>query len=173
MIDKAAAALIAAQRPLLYVGQGVHYAKAWPELLKVAELLEAPVTTSLEGKSAFPETHPLSLGSGGVSMPEAVYQHVQDADVVFGIGASFTATGFGIRFPTKNKVFIHNTLDPMDINKNIPTDYPLLGDSKLMLTMLHAALHDRLKGKPRGLDAADVNRRIRALNDPWMAKWRP
>jgi len=126
MIDKAAAALIAAQRPLLYVGQGVHYSRAWSELLKVAELLEAPVTTSLEGKSAFPETHALSLGSGGVAMPEAVYQHVQDADVVFGIGASFTATGFGIRFPTKNKVFIHNTLDPMDINKNIPTEYPLL-----------------------------------------------
>ena len=172
MIDRAAAVLIAAKRPLLYVGQGVHYSKAWAELLKVAELLEAPVTTSLEGKSAFPETHPLSLGSGGVSMPEAVYQHVQDADVVFGIGASFTATGFGIRFPTKNKVFIHNTLDPMDINKNIPTDYPLLGDSKLMLTMLHAALHDRLKGKPRGLTQA-VNHQIRALNDPWMAKWRP
>jgi acetolactate synthase I/II/III large subunit len=91
---------------------------------------------------------------------------------VFGIGASFTATGFGIRFPTKNKVFIHNTLDPMDINKNIPTEYPLLGDSKLMLNMLYAALHDRLKGKPRGLTHA-VNQRIRALNDPWLAQWRP
>ncbi len=171
MIDKAAAALIAAQRPLLYVGQGVHYAKAWDELRKVAELLEAPVTTSLEGKSAFPETHPLSLGSGGVAMPQAVFQHVQDADVVFGIGASFTSTGFGIKFPTANKVFIHNTLEPGDMNKNIPTDYPLLGDSKLMLAMLYEALKDRLK-KPRGLTAS-VNARIRALNDPWMAQWRP
>ena len=71
-----------------------------------------------------------------------------------------------------DKVFIHNTLDPMDINKNIPTDYPLLGDSKLMLTMLHAAVQERLKGKPRGLTAA-VNKRIRAQNDPWMAEWRP
>ncbi len=48
-------------------------------------------------------------------------------------------------------MFIHNTLDPMDINKNIPTDHALLGDSKLMLAMLHAALHERLRGKPRGL----------------------
>ena len=60
-----AAALVAAERPVIYAGQGVHYAQAWPELRELAELLEAPVTTSLQGKSAFPENHPLSLGSGG------------------------------------------------------------------------------------------------------------
>ncbi len=170
-VDAAAEALINAKRPLIYAGQGVHYARAWPELKAVAELLEAPVTTSLEGKSAFPEAHPLSLGSGGVSMPRAVFEHVQDADVVFGAGASFTATGFGIRFPTKDKLFVHNTIDPMDINKNIPTEHPLVGDSKLTLEMLHAALKERLR-KPRGL-AADVHKRIRAQNDPWMAEWMP
>ncbi|HEY8149446.1 MAG TPA: thiamine pyrophosphate-binding protein, partial [Vicinamibacteria bacterium] len=57
--------LVDAQRPVIYAGQGVHYAKAWPQLRQLAELLEAPVTTSLQGKSAFPENHPLSLGSGG------------------------------------------------------------------------------------------------------------
>jgi len=172
LVDKAAAALIAAQRPLIYVGQGVHYAKAWPELLKMVELLEAPVTTSLEGKSAFPENHPLSLGSGGVSMPRAVFQHVQDADVVFGVGASFTATGFGIQFPTRNKVFIHNTIEAGDINKNIPTAHPLVGDSKLTLAMLYDALHERLKGRPRGLTPAVVAR-IREQNAPWYQQWRP
>ena len=172
-VDAAAAVLIDAKRPLIYVGQGVHYGKAWPELKQVVELLEAPVTTSLEGKSAFPETHPLALGSGGVAMPKAVFQHVQDADVVFGAGASFTATGFGIRFPTKDKgkVFVHNTIDAHDINKNIPTDYPLVGDSKLALGMLAAALKDRLK-KPRGL-TAEVHKRIRSQNDPWLAEWMP
>jgi acetolactate synthase I/II/III large subunit len=170
-VDAAAEALVNAKRPLIYAGQGVHYARAWPELKAVAELLEAPVTTSLEGKSAFPEAHPLSLGSGGVSMPRAVFEHVQDADVVFGAGASFTATGFGIRFPTKDKLFVHNTIDPMDINKNIPTEHPLVGDSKLTLEMLHAALKERLK-KPRGL-TADVHKRIRSQNDPWMAEWMP
>jgi len=171
-VDAAAAKLIAAKRPLIYAGQGIHYAKAWPELKAVAELLESPVTTSLEGKSAFPETHALSLGSGGVAMPKAVFQHVQEADVIFGAGASFTATGFGIRFPTNSdKTFIHNTLDPMDVNKNIHTDYPLVGDSKLTLEMLHAAVKDRIK-KPRGL-TADVHKRIREQNDPWMAEWTP
>jgi acetolactate synthase-1/2/3 large subunit len=171
-VDAAAAKLIAAKRPLIYAGQGIHYAKAWPELKAVAELLESPVTTSLEGKSAFPETHALSLGSGGVAMPKAVFQHVQEADVIFGAGASFTATGFGIRFPTNSdKTFIHNTLDPMDVNKNIHTDYPLVGDSKLTLEMLHAAVKERIK-KPRGL-TADVHKRIREQNDPWMAEWNP
>ena len=171
-VDAAAAKLIDAKRPLLYAGQGIHYAKAWPELRAVAELLEIPVTTSLEGKSSFPENHALSLGSGGVAMPKAVFQHVQEADVIFGAGASFTATGFGIRFPTNSdKTFIHNTLDPMDINKNIHTDYPLVGDSRLTLEMLHAAIEDRIK-KPRGLTAA-VNKRIREQHDPWMAEWTP
>jgi len=170
-VDAAAAALIAAKRPLIYAGQGVHYARAWPELKAVAELLEAPVTTSLEGKSAFPENHPLSLGSGGVAMPKAVFERVQDSDVVFGAGASFTATGFGIRFPTKDKLFIHNTIDPHDINKNIPTEHPLVGDSKVALQMLHDAIKDRIK-KPRGL-TADVAKWIRSQNDPWMSDWMP
>ena len=64
--------------PMIYAGQGVHYAKAWPELLQVAELLEAPVGTSMEGKSAFPETHALSLGAGGNTMSRALATHVRD-----------------------------------------------------------------------------------------------
>jgi acetolactate synthase-1/2/3 large subunit len=170
-VDAAAAALIAAKRPMLYAGQGVHYARAWDELKAVAELLEIPVTTSLEGKSAFPETHPLSMGSGGVAMPRAVAAYVAESDLVFGAGASFTATGFGIRFPTKDKTFVHNTLDPHDIDKNIPTKYPMVGDSKLALGMLHEALKDRLK-KPRGL-APQVAARIKELNEPWFAEWMP
>ncbi len=170
-VDAAAAALIAAKRPLIYAGQGVHYGKAWAELKAVAELLEAPVCSSLEGKSAFPETHPLALGSGGPTMSRAVAANVQDADVVFGAGASFTATGFGIQFPTKDKDFVHNTIDSYDINKNIPAKYPMVGDSKLALGMLHEALRERLK-KPRGLTAA-VAARTRELNEPWLAEWMP
>src|SRR5213594_485803 len=93
-VSEVAAALVAAERPVFYAGQGVHYARAWTELRELAELLEAPVTTSLEGKSGFPEDHPLALGSGGRSLPGPVYQHLQDADVIFGIGASFARTSF-------------------------------------------------------------------------------
>jgi acetolactate synthase-1/2/3 large subunit len=171
-VDEAAAALIAAERPVIYAGQGVHYAKAWEELMQLAELLEAPVTTSLEGKSAFPETHPLALGSGGVAMPASVFHHVQDADVIFGAGASFTATGFGIRFPTQGKTFIHNTIDPMDLNKNIPTEYALIGDSKLTLAALVEAVGDRLGGKPRGR-REEVVSKIKSQKEPWLQEWMP
>ena len=169
-VDAAAAALILAERPLIYAGQGIHYAKAWTELRRAAELLEAPVTTSLEGKSAFPENHPLSLGSGGVAMPLSVFKHVQDADVVFGAGASFTATPFGIRFPIDHKIFIHNTVDPMDVNKNIPAEHALVGDSKLALAMLGDAIADRLGGKPRGRQA-EVVAKIAAQRDEWLKDW--
>ena len=171
-VDEAAAALVAAERPVIYAGQGVHYAKAWEELMQLAELLEAPVTTSLEGKSAFPETHPLSLGSGGVAMPASVFRHVQDADVIFGAGASFTATGFGIRFPTQDKTFIHNTVDPMDVNKNIPAEHALIGDSKLTLAALVEAVGDRLGGKPRGR-REEVVSRIKSQKEPWLKEWMP
>src|SRR2546430_1457189 len=66
-VARVAEALVAAERPVIYAGQGVHYARAWQALRELVELLEAPVTTSLQGKSAFPETHPLSPGSGGRS----------------------------------------------------------------------------------------------------------
>ena len=71
-VAKAAEVLVAAQRPVIYAGQGVHYAQAWPQLRALAELLEAPVTTSLGGKSAFPENHPLALGSCGRAIPKTV-----------------------------------------------------------------------------------------------------
>src|SRR5205807_9506850 len=94
-----AAALVAAERPVVYAGQGVHYARAWDALRQLAELLEVPVTTSLEGKSAFPEDHPLSLGSGGRSMPGPVHEFLRDSDVILGVGCSFSTTSFGVRMP--------------------------------------------------------------------------
>ena len=76
-VRKAAAAILAAKRPVIYAGTGVHWAEAWPQLRKFAELLGAPVTTSLGGKSSFPENHPLSLGSGGNAVPKTVHHFVE------------------------------------------------------------------------------------------------
>ena len=69
-VEAAAAVLAQAKHPVIYAGQGVHYAKAWDELKTLAETWNIPVTTSIEGKSAFPEDHPLSLGSGGRANPD-------------------------------------------------------------------------------------------------------
>src|SRR5207237_8968004 len=98
-VEEAARVLVAAARPVIYAGQGVHYAKAWPALRELAELLESPVTTSLQGKSAFPEDHPLSLGSGGRSMPAPVHHFLTNSDVILGIGCSFSTTNYGVSMP--------------------------------------------------------------------------
>lgn len=170
-IDAAAEALLAAKMPLIYAGQGVHYAQAWHELRQLAELLEAPVCTSMEGKSAFPETHALSLGAGGNTSSRALATHVRDADVVFGVGVSFSP-GYSIRWPTAGKRFVHNTIEERDLDKIVPAAYPVLGDSKIALAMLHQAISDRLRGTPRGL-TPQVAARIQSQNGPWMAGWMP
>ena len=170
-IARAAAALVAAQRPVLYAGQGVHYARAWPRLRELAELLEAPVTTSLQGKSAFPETHPLSLGSGGRAISQQLHHFLQNADLIFGIGCSFSITNFGVPMP-KGKCIIHATLDPTDINKDVACDMALAGDAGLTLDALVTEVRDRLGGRPRGR-AAGVAQEIARHKREWMAQWMP
>jgi len=117
-IDGIAKRLLSAKRLVIYAGQGVHYARAWDALKKLAELLAAPVCTSLQGKSAFPENHPLALGSGGNALPKPVHHFLQEADLIFGIGCSLTTTNFGVAMPA-GKPIIHATLDPSDLNKNV------------------------------------------------------
>jgi acetolactate synthase-1/2/3 large subunit len=170
-VAEVARVLLAAERPLIYAGQGVHYAEAWDELRRLAELLEAPVTTSLEGKSAFPETHPLSLGSGGRSMPAPVFQHLQNADVIFGIGCSFSRTAYGLQFP-RGKRYIHSTVDHKDLNKDVPASNALIGDAKLVLGALNTAISERLGGKPRGR-GEEVAAEIAAQRAPWLERWLP
>jgi thiamine pyrophosphate-dependent acetolactate synthase large subunit-like protein len=170
-VKKVASVLLAAERPVIYAGQGVHYAQAWQALRDLAELLEAPVTTSLEGKSAFPENHPLALGSGGRAIPRAVHEFLQKSDVIFGIGCSFTLTNFGIKMP-KGKTIIHATLDPADIDKDIPADYALVGDAGLTLAALLVELRAQLDGKPRGR-AAQVAQEIHSIKGDWLQKWMP
>jgi acetolactate synthase-1/2/3 large subunit len=169
-VAAAADALVAAARPVIYAGQGVHWAEAYEELRRLAELLGAPVCTSLEGKSAFDETHPLALGSGGAAIPKTVRHFLNASDVILGIGCSFSQTAFGVSMPA-GKVIIHNTLDETDLNKNYPTKFGLLGDARLTLRMLIEACAARLKGAPR--DASPVAAEIKAVEAEWMKEWLP
>ena len=164
-VAKAAEMLKAAKRPVIYAGQGVHYAKAWPQLKALAEQLAIPVCTSLEGKSAFPEDHPLSLGTGGLAMPRPVRSFLDRADLIFGIGCSFTETNFGVAMP-KGKTVIHATLDPMDLNKDVPAALGLVGDAALTLDALLAALDSE-----PARDSAGVAAEIAAGMESWLAEW--
>jgi len=168
-VAEAAKTLVQAERPVIYAGQGVHWADAYDELRELAELLAAPVCTSLPGKSSFDETHPLSLGSGGVSMRKSLWDCLQAADVIFGIGCSFSATPFGVTMPS-GKTVIHATLDPADINKNVPVTHALIGDAKLTLQALIAECR---KGIGSARDIAPVAARIRDIEAAWMRQWLP
>ncbi|MBN8875763.1 MAG: thiamine pyrophosphate-requiring protein [Rhodospirillales bacterium] len=168
-VRKAAAEILAAKRPVIYAGTGVQWAEAWPQLRAFAELLGAPVTTSLGGKSSFPENHPLSLGSGGNAVPKPVHHFVQNADLIIGIGCSFTETNFGIKFP-KGKKIVHATLDPNHMNKDVISTVGLVGDAKLTLEALIGELKQTIKSNR---DATEVVREITAVREEWMAEWRP
>ncbi|MFN8526026.1 MAG: thiamine pyrophosphate-requiring protein [Chloroflexota bacterium] len=171
LVKEAAEVLVAAERPVIYAGQGVHYAEAWPQLKELAELLEAPVTTSIQGKSAFPENHRLSLGAAGRSLPKAAWEFIQNSDVIFGIGCSFATTNYGTMMP-KGKTIIHATLDSLDLNKDLEATHPIIGDAGLILDALLLEVKDRLKGKPRGRGDA-VAAQIAKLNGSWVEDWTP
>jgi acetolactate synthase-1/2/3 large subunit len=169
-IHEAAEVLATAERPVIYAGQGVHYAKAWPQLKALAEEWNIPVTTSIEGKSAFPENHPLALGSGGRSNPRPVIRFLQEADVILGVGCSFALTAFGVPMPS-GKTIIHATLDPMDLNKDVVARYGLIGDAALSLEALQGAMAELDHGFAEA--RADVPARIQSLREEWLAEWLP
>jgi acetolactate synthase-1/2/3 large subunit len=164
-----AQALVNAARPVIYAGQGVHYARAWDELMMLAELLEAPVTTSLTGKSAFPENHPLYLGCANRAQPKAVIEFLHQADLILGIGCSFSTTSFGIPMP-KNKPLIHATLDPADLHKDVAAELTLVGDAKLTLQALLAELRPLVGQTGRGRRAA-LTSAIASTKAEWLAAW--
>ncbi|MDC0995128.1 thiamine pyrophosphate-requiring protein [Pseudomonadales bacterium] len=170
-ITQVAKVLASANNPVIYAGQGVHYAQAWPELKELAETWNIPVTTSIEGKSAFPENHPLSLGSGGRSQPRNVHEFLRDSDVILGIGCSFALTAFGVQMP-KGKTIIHATLDPMDLNKDVPVQHALVGDAKLTLQGLIAEM-DQLPKTTAEARKEPIPARIKETKAAWLAEWMP
>lgn len=169
-VRRAAAALVEAKDAVIYAGQGVHWSRAWAELRKLAEMLGAPVATSLQGKSAFPENHPLALGAGGNSFPATVPYFLQRADWIFGIGCSFTQSTFAVAMPP-GKRFIHATLDPNHINKDVPAQIALVGDAQLTLESLCREVEKLLRSpRPKPWPVAAEIARVR---EAWLTEWGP
>ena len=168
-ILSAARALLNAKAPIIHAGQGVLYADATEELVELAELLQVPVMTTLAGKSAFPEKHPLALGSGSSVMNGCVYHFLGQADVVFGIGTSFTKHGMTTTIPS-GKTFIHATNDPIDIDKDYYTDYPVIGDAKLVLQQFIEACKD-LQNPSINQNDNKVVTEIASVRKAWLKEW--
>ena len=169
-ITRAVRGLMSAHRPVIMAGQGVMYAEATAELMELAELLQIPVMTTLEGKSAFPENHPLSLGIGGSSQTGQVHRFLTNADVVFGVGVSFTKSSFTVPIPA-GKTLIHLTNGDDDINKDYRSEYPILADAKLALRQFIDEL--KSQGVPARAANQELADEIAALKEAWLAEWMP
>ena len=170
-VVRAAKILADAKNLVIHAGQGVHWSEAYKELQELAELLGAPVSTTLPGKSSFNERHPLSLGSGGHGINGQVWKFVSAADVIFGIGCSFTESSFAIQFPQgPGKRYIHSTIDPVDFNKTVRSEIGLVGDAKLVLQALVAELRKTIKANR---DSTKVAAEIKAVEAEWIRQWLP
>ena len=147
---QAAAAMIAeSQRPVLYVGGGVIRGRASQELLKLAELINAPVVTTLMARGAFPDSHPQNLGMPGMHGTVPAVTALQKSDLLITLGARFDdrVTGDVKSFATGAKV-IHVDIDPAEIGKIRFADVPIVGDVKEVLNELNAEIASKQKKKP-------------------------
>lgn len=167
-VREAARMLRAARRPLLHAGQGVLWAEAWEELRALAELIQAPVMTTLPGKSAFPEDHPLALGTGGHSGTGPAAEFLRGADLICGVGCSFTASVFAAPIP-KGKTILQISNHEGDFSKDLAPDHAVLGDAKLVLGQLLEELKG--EGSERGGEEA-MEREVATAREGWLAKWR-
>ncbi len=147
-IERAADMLVKAQRPLLFGGGGIRIADASLQFKAIAELLVAPVITTLQGKGTFPEDHPLSVGPIGMHGRAEANKLVGECDVLLAVGVRFSdrSTGTFSEFAPDAKI-IHIDADPTEFNKNKLVTLSILGDANRVLTMLFDALVRRITRK--------------------------
>lgn len=170
-VQEAAERLAAAETPLIWAGQGVLYAEASAELRDIATLLGAPVATTLQGKSAMPEAHPLAAGVGAYSTTAMTAHFLEESDTLLAVGSSLTRAPFTPVIP-EGKTILHATADPVDINKEYPAALGIVADAKLFLAQLAAALR-RLVGAGRAGHRVETERTIARLKRAWRAEYEP
>ena len=166
MIDKAAKMILASRQPVLYVGGGASLTDAHDELRELAEMIQAPVTTTLMGMASFPKRHPLSLGMLGMHGTYYANMAVTNSDLLIALGARFDdrVTGKIATFAPHAKI-IHVDIDPTSIKKNVRVDLPIVGDLRDVLRNLVNKL------AVQGDEVAAMTERVK----PWheeIAGWR-
>jgi acetolactate synthase I/II/III large subunit len=149
-ITDAAALITQSSKPVFYVGGGVIKANGSKELRQLAELLGAPVVTTLMARGAFPDSHPLHMGMPGMHGTVAAVTALQKADLLITLGARFDdrVTGKLSTFAPHAKI-LHADIDPAEIGKNRHADVAVVGDVRLTMAALIPALRAALaKNKP-------------------------
>ncbi|MDB5643091.1 MAG: thiamine pyrophosphate-dependent enzyme possible carboligase or decarboxylase [Hyphomicrobiales bacterium] len=168
-VQAAATMLLSARHPLIWAGQGVHYAEAADQLAALAELIPAPVAATNPGKSAIAETHPLALGASTRSSPRAYAVFLERCDVVLCVGSSLTKTSFGPAMP-RGKTIIHSTNDVSDVNKDYRAAQALVGDARLVLEALIVEVQRQQKERP-ARRLAELKEEIATIKQGWLRDW--
>ena len=168
-IKQAVRLLLAAKNPILWAGQGVHYAEAAEQMAALAELIPAPVVATNPGKSAIADSHPLSLGASTRSRSKMFTDYMRKADLILAVGSSLTRTNFGPWVPP-GKTLIHSTNEADDINKEYRADLGIVGDAELVLDALIAEV-GRQKGGGGANALTSLKEEIAAAKKAWQAEW--
>jgi acetolactate synthase-1/2/3 large subunit len=147
-----------AERPLIMVGGGCVWAGAHREIVKLAERLKAPITTTLMGKSVVPETHPLSLGLIGMHGREGARRAYLECDVILAVGTRFSDRTKGKDDIAEETKIVHVDIDPSEAGKSPQTEVRLVGDAKKALNAIIQKL-----GDPNGETA--WSRRIQEIRE--------
>jgi acetolactate synthase-1/2/3 large subunit len=165
-VAETARRLLAASNPVIVAGQGVLYARASTELVALAERTGIPVATTLNGKSAFPEDHPLALGTAARTRPATVDRFFERADLILGIGTSFSRSLYITPMPA-DAVLGQIVDDRRDLASGYEVEFGCVGDARLVLSQLLEALDG---ADPSSLHAADDLARAR---EAFLADWMP
>ena len=163
--------LMKAKKPLIWAGGGVLMSGASKELKKLVEFTGIPVFSTMQGKSAFDERHPLSLGAGCGTTTLAAHNWLKNSDVVLVLGSSLTRTPYG-QVLSSEKTLLHNTIDPEDLNKDESAMVGLVGDTKLTLLALMEEFKTEGFKKDNG-EVTQIKKEINVLKKKWMQDWNP
>jgi acetolactate synthase-1/2/3 large subunit len=157
-IKKAAKAIAQSKRPIIYAGGGIIISGAHKELYDLATKTHIPVTTTLLGLGAFPETHELSLGMLGMHGTAYANHAIMESDLIVTLGARFDdrVTGKLDEFAPHAKI-IHVDIDPASVSKNVQVDVPIVGDAKGILQELNKLV--------RKVDASEWAEKIEKWRD--------
>ncbi len=168
-VEKAAKMILASRRPVLFVGGGATASDAGEDLMSFAELIQAPVVTTLMGMAAFPTGHPLALGMLGMHGTYYANMAVTNADLLVAIGARFDdrVTGRVAAFAPKAKI-IHIDIDPTSIKKNVRVDLPIVGELRDVITNIM----DRLRSDAAQVQAfPELTASWRSQIDAWRSQY--
>jgi thiamine pyrophosphate-dependent acetolactate synthase large subunit-like protein len=169
-IKLAVSNLLKAKNPLIIAGQGVLFSRSSDQLKTLAELTNIPVYTTMPGKSAINEDHPLALGAGVQTTTLQARTWLDNADVILALGTSMTITPYGQSIDQNSKFIIHNSDNYEDINKDFFADVILAGDTKLTIELLIEEIKSKTGENGREDIDGNINK-IADLKKQWLTEW--